>query len=144
MELADFVKEALVQIVRGIEEAIAETEKTTAHINPRNIRVSTSDAGPYGCVTSQTKHLRPVEAIDFDVAVTVSKATSANDTGHIGVVSTNFDTQPSVASRTDSISRLRFRVPVALPASKKSMDLDACVEAAAPIAMAGPTWRGRG
>ena len=87
MDLATFIKESLVQIAKGIEEANSSLQGTTASVNPRKIVPSPrGDTKFYGYLSEKpdTSHMRVVQEIEFDVAVHVTEGTETK--GGIGIM----------------------------------------------------------
>ena len=80
MELKDFIRESLVQVATGIEEANEQLIDSNACVNPREVEVYSSNAKAYGRVSENQKAkdvLPLVEIIDFDVAVQVESGSEA-------------------------------------------------------------------
>lgn len=78
MDLATFIRESLVQIARGIEEANSALVDTTAKVNPRGIVPSPKgDSKFYGYLSENNdeKYMRVVQEIGFDVAVHATEGT---------------------------------------------------------------------
>ncbi|MET4701926.1 hypothetical protein ABIE65_004975 [Constrictibacter sp. MBR-5] len=104
MELRTFVSDTLTQIIQGVEEAgrvFAGHE--TARVNP---------FGEYqahtGCIN-----------VDFDVAVTVRDKIGGSGKASLRVVSLSFGGSAVKEVATEAISRVRFAVPVSLPATRE-------------------------
>lgn len=121
MDLETFVKETLLQIVRGIEGASAELKDTSAKINPENVQpLISSEHKLYGYYDPDTKnkYKKPVQTIEFDVAVYASQGTKTK--GGIAVMVGALGLGSSGESRKDdgSHSRIKFGVPVLLPTQK--------------------------
>ena len=109
MELHEFVRETLAQIVRGVSDAQAATSKYGAEIAPPKSRM-------YGN-TREVLYTDEgvIEAVAFDVAVTVATGTASK--GGVGV----FVAPIALGARGESneqdmtVSRIRFSVPLTLP-----------------------------
>jgi hypothetical protein len=117
MELREFVAQALVEIVGGVTAAQVELGRHGAKVNPRMIRVLPKAGGGYvahGWAAGE--HGNPVMLVDFDVAVVASEGASKR--GGIGVAAGLVGLGGSTSSDTErsSTSRLRFMVPLMLPA----------------------------
>lgn len=115
MELGEFVKATLVQIVEGVKHAQEAVGKSGAIINP----------GTYGSPgTSLTvaevgkKGLWHPQLFEFDVALTVEEGKGTK--GGIGVLAGIVDlgSQGHSESHASSVSRVKFAVYVALPRPK--------------------------
>jgi len=88
MDLRHFIKETLVQIAQGIEDAGTALESSSAIVNPRNVSGSTgtSDAKVYGYLIEEKENRmrQAVQSIHFDVAVSVAQGTETK--GGIGLM----------------------------------------------------------
>jgi hypothetical protein len=116
MNLQDFIKEALVQIARGIEGAAAELKDSKAVVNPRNVQTLEVPHGDiYGFVDTETKFLKAVQKVEFDVAVSASTGSATK--GGIGIMvgAIGLGSQGKSESRDSSVSRIKFQVPMVLP-----------------------------
>ena len=113
MELKDFVREALVQIADGVQEAQSALEKSSssAEVNPSTANRYDVKSNIFG----DSKSGKPIFLIEFDVAVTAAEGTQTK--GGIGVVvgAIALGSQGKSDSTNSSISRIQFKVPMALP-----------------------------
>jgi hypothetical protein len=121
MDLATFIKESLVQLARGIEDANTALAGTSAKVNPRGIVPSPSGATKfYGYLneTQAEQYLRVVQEIEFDVAVHASEGTETK--GGIGILVGAIGLGSQGRSQAESISqsRLKFTVPMVLPVAR--------------------------
>lgn len=121
MNLTTFIRESLVQIARGIEEANDALADTTAKVNPRGIAPSPKgDTKFYGYLNEDdtVKYRRVVQEIEFDIAVHVSEGTETK--GGIGIMvgSIGLGSHGKSQAGSTSESRLKFTVPMVLPVSK--------------------------
>lgn len=115
MDLQEFITQALVQIANGIREADAPLAESGAIVNPRHITGAGADKdNVYGYITEQRK-LRAVHAVEFDVAVTAAQAKGAKAGIGIVVGSIGLGSQGSNERSSASVSRIRFKIPLALP-----------------------------
>ena len=110
MELETFVAETLRQIVKGVRTAQQSEDCKGSYINPGGKVVNVdgsfhSSSPPKPC------------NIEFDVAVTAVEGTEKK--GGIGVVAGVFGIGGQSASNmtNSSVSRIKFGVPVVLPAT---------------------------
>ncbi|MEW8469446.1 MAG: hypothetical protein AB2637_13015, partial [Candidatus Thiodiazotropha sp.] len=76
MDLKEFVKESIVQISKGIEEANTELESSEAMVNPIYVQMHSQDAQGYGRTKERDSGFknpdsRLLQKVDFDVAVSV-------------------------------------------------------------------------
>lgn len=115
MELKDFVKNTLVQIVDGVIEAEKELEKKGSTVNPIG---GYFDQKQIGGRTWSFKD-GVTEVVDFDVALTNSEkeGTSAG----IGVLLGNINLGAKGASEEviTSVTRIKFSVPILLPKGRE-------------------------
>ncbi|NOR70384.1 MAG: hypothetical protein GQ532_11950 [Methylomarinum sp.] len=122
MELKDFIRETLVQVAKGIEEAGSELQDSTAMVKPKNVQVDDSgNAKHFGYLhTEDSKHtfLDSVQAIEFDVSVHAQEGTEASAKGGISVGSIGFGAKGSSTETKSSESRIKFKVPMVLPQGK--------------------------
>lgn len=111
MELREFVKDSVVQIILAIEDANRELEGHNAVVSPR-CHFDTN--GKYLADSDERSVL--TEAFEFDVAITADSKTEAGGKGGIKVM--GFIDAGGGASheiKNSSVSHLKFRVPVLLP-----------------------------
>lgn len=108
MNLQDFVKTALVDIVVGVANARAE------------LKQHGSDAGSipqYGDVKGvrTDNNGKQIQTVEFDVALADSSSTDTK--GGIGVLlgAVNLGTHGSSRGESSSTSRIKFSIPLVLP-----------------------------
>lgn len=112
MNLQDFVSQALTEIAEGVKDA----QKKVSDINQRPSHIYTqSQIGGSNLILGLDKDGNPIHMIDFDVAVTSSEGTETK--GGIAVVSglISLGSQGKSQETTQSVSRIKFKVPVCLP-----------------------------
>lgn len=122
MELETFVARTLAEIIRGVQAAQDEVAEEVdgrfvgAAVNPKLAQVLPSGNGQAG-VIAWTPESAAVLLVEFDVAVVASE--SSEKKGGIGVVSAliSVGAQGTAGQNSSSASRIRFSVPVTLPAS---------------------------
>ncbi|HBX44444.1 MAG TPA: hypothetical protein DEG28_00925 [Porphyromonadaceae bacterium] len=110
MELKEFIKETLLQIITGVRDAQTESAEYDAIVNPANI-----EKGDV-MVTHIDNNVRTVQNICFEVAL-ASSSSEATKAG-IGVmlayigggINKNTDGQNSITTG------IKFTIPIALPA----------------------------
>ena len=108
MNLQQFVKESLLQVIGGVTEAQDEAPEKPGKINPLPDSYGVNQsAGLYQGTT--------IQHIDFDVAVTVSEGTQASG----GLTVLGMGAKGGITESSSYVSRLKFRVPVALPPGKE-------------------------
>lgn len=124
MDLQTFIRETLVQIARGIEEASEELKESGALINPENVANANQQGSVvYGQIVPKRDAImrRHVHSVTFDVAVAASEGTGTK--GGIGVVvgAIALGSQGQSNASSSSTSRVQFSVPVALPESRHGL-----------------------
>ena len=115
MNLKDFVKDTLVQIVDGTIEAREDLIKKNADVNPIGGNFDQASLG--GKQWSFEKGI--TEMVNFDVALTQEDTTGTK--GGIGVFlgGVGLGTQGKTEALTSSLSRIQFRIPILLPPGGK-------------------------
>lgn len=113
MELKDFVKTALTQIAQGIIEAKEEIKDTDMIINPAGLA-----SNEIGDKYLRTNGWRYVQDIEINVGITEI----VNEGGKAGIgIVTGFlsgGAQISNNNSNQSISTIKFKIPVALPSTE--------------------------
>ena len=123
MNVKEFVRESLDQIIAGVSEAQKQAEKTGAVINPS---VHLSNATNTAILKAGSDRLfdssmdrGSIESVAFDLAVTAEEGSSldAKAEGTIGIKVAGLSGAGtgSQDSRTTSVSRIKFNVLVKLP-----------------------------
>lgn len=115
LDLQTFIKNSLVQIMRGCKEAQDELHSSHARICPR-IEVPFLDGGGASQhALGETGTNRLVQTVDFDVAVTATEETETK--GGIGVMTAiiNAGSAGQSGKSSESVSRLKFSIPVCYP-----------------------------
>jgi hypothetical protein len=119
MNLQDFVSQALVQIASGLRAADVELSALGAIVNPRHVAGAGADkANVYGYLVEQGTTLRrAVHSVEFDIAVTANEGKETK--GGIGIVvgAIGIGSQGRSEEANSSVSRIKFKVPIALPNS---------------------------
>lgn len=117
MELQRFIRQSLVEIMKGIEEAQKDLKgKSHSRICPR----LSSAITPHGHDTllgKSTEADRPIHLVEYDVAVEVSDkggGGSVEGGGTIGVVSVKAGAKSASRDLKDA-ARLKFSIPVSYP-----------------------------
>lgn len=111
MDVSEFVRESILQIMTGVQEAqkVWNVDGNKGHINPiwRNIENPTANR----------------RDVAFDIAVTVSDASTAGAKGGLKVVALGeIGGNTEAISKRESVSRLSFSVPILPPAIFVSED----------------------
>lgn len=119
MDLQQFVRETLTEIVLGVNAAQdqAEVEASGARINPAGIGLAAMPDGYLGNLSSG----EAVFVVDFDLAVTVS-GTGPGEMGAKVQVVGQFTAKLNGTRKSarNSTNRIKFRVPIALRANPVS------------------------
>jgi hypothetical protein len=118
MELKDFIRESLVQISQGIEEANEGLSDSSALVNPNNVYVNAGDRQNYGRLDESKSYNRIVEVVEFDVAVTAGDENEAGGKFGIKVGAIELGANGKQAESNKSESRIKFKVPMVFPSAK--------------------------
>lgn len=113
MELKEFIKEVLTQIIDGVDEAQRDVKTRNEGIVNPDLTLYAHDQTQHGRLTSSKKEL--VQSVKFDVALTVSegKGTKAGIGVYMGAISLGAGGKSDES--TSTVSRIQFEVPVLLP-----------------------------
>lgn len=114
MDLGEFVKQSLTQIVAGVKDSQEEIRNLGAYVSPAMFAASpgNADATHFGSVGD----VQNVFLIDFDVAVTVTGAVEGGVGGKLSVASFfKVDAGGRSSMASEATSRIKFKVPLALP-----------------------------
>jgi len=111
MELKDFVKETLSQIVSGIHSAQLSVGSMGAIVNPKAI---TQREGIL-YLADGTSDLRTVQMVDFEVSLTHTQDDEAR--GGIAVLfgAIGIGAQGKTETGSSAVNRVKFSVPVRFP-----------------------------
>jgi hypothetical protein len=114
MELQEFIRRTIVEIVSAVVEAQKEIAATGAVINPSGVAFRPDQHQG----SSWTGDGNLVRLIQFDVAITASEGTGTK--GGIGIMmgAIALGSQGQSKQATEAVSRLRFEVPLLLPATE--------------------------
>jgi hypothetical protein len=115
MELKEFVKQTLCQIVEGVKEAQAAVTGHGGAVNPRFSRGAPSEFSSHGFMQTHTGGF--AQFVQFDVALTATEGTGTK--GGVGVVTGMFNLGSAGESKAEntSLSHVKFSVPLSLPNS---------------------------
>jgi len=106
MDLKDFVRDAIMDVLGGVHEA--QQKATTipdSEVSPPQRAVGD------GSAISE----RPLTWLDFDVAVTASEGKGSKGGIAVAVASIGLGASRDQRTEEASTSRLRFKVPIVLP-----------------------------
>lgn len=115
MELAEFVKNTLIEVVRGVTSAQEEMKGSGARINPhmRSILNEHTIGQPEG---HGGQH---VDYMNFDIAVTIQSGEEARGGAGIKVMGIGIGLDTSTGNSTSHVSRIAFKVPIMFPTQNK-------------------------
>ncbi len=120
MDLRQFVSSTITQVMEGITDAQPRARELGGYVNPSLEGVDSSDRTEtrIGWTCSGQR----VFAVTFDVAVTAGSATGGEGGGKLEVASVfSFGAKASTSDNQESVSRVKFVVPIALPLDKQSV-----------------------
>jgi hypothetical protein len=115
MKLKDFVAETLKEIVDGVADAQYHWSQKGGSVIPGGLEYS-DKAGPGALYDVPSG--RPVQVIEFDVAVTTEEGTGTE--GGIGVFvgAVALGSKGKSDASMTTVNRIKFSVPVLLPPTK--------------------------
>ncbi len=108
MELHEFVKETLVQIIKGV----------LAAQNSDDVQNSTAAIAPSGQQTMDSKTLN--QTVEFDVAVTAKEQKATKGSASVSITILKLGTQGESSKGNSTENRIKFKVPIYLPSQKIS------------------------
>lgn len=112
MELKDFVKETIVQIVKGIDEANATLSERNAFVASSNFQTNKD----IKYATDKEGRCHYVTDLDFDVAINAQKSKALEGGGGIEILSVlKLGGKSSNENLNSSTNRIKFTLPLALP-----------------------------
>lgn len=117
--LDEYVKDTLVQIVNGINEANKELIQKGAFVPSDNIH-SWGNATIEGLEAFDNKeqsHL--VRNVDFDIAVAVKNEKANGGKAGLEVMSVQLGKNKNSSLSSSSVNRIKFSLPLALPFQNK-------------------------
>jgi hypothetical protein len=102
MELDEFVRNVIVQLCKGVNDAKEPAQEFGGAVNPVRVRGELADT-----------HQRT--AVEFDVAVGLESVSEGGGKAKISVFSIGADIGTSRQTTSSTTNRIRFTVPVLLP-----------------------------
>lgn len=117
MELKEFIKESLSQIIDAVKETQEKYKDTNVVICPDNIQEVKSglyilDENEYDNYSSRSK----VQNIDMDIAISVTeKEGNRSGLGIAKIINAGISSEN--AQQNESISKIKFSIPIVLPAT---------------------------
>jgi hypothetical protein len=114
VELQEFVTTALREILEGVRDAQTEI-RGNGEVNPPIWSGLRADAAKHGILESSNG--KWIHLVEFDVAVSAGEA--AGNKGKIGVLAgaVGLGSQRESSTESTTVSRIKFSVPVAFPAT---------------------------
>lgn len=118
MELQIFVAETLKQIIDGVVDAQVHAKKKGAVVNPAG-RIVSDWMSRKETKVRETDDPARGQSIEFDVAVTAGEGTQKK--GGLGIIvgPVALGGQGQATANNQSVSRVKFAVPILLPAQKR-------------------------
>lgn len=110
MDLKEFIKTALSDITGAVSDA-QQTISNGAIINP------TFDCEKHGLHLLVNGEARPIERLNFDIAVTTSETLNSGGNMRAGISVLGVKAEGGSTSENGIVSRLAFSIPLLLPAS---------------------------
>lgn len=112
MELKDFIKTAITDIVTAVSELQVELAENGAIVNPPLPHPISNGSVNVG------KGNEPIQRLTFDVALTTSETSSADGGVKGGVAIFSEKVGAGQQSSSQNISRLSFAIPVVFPVAE--------------------------
>ena len=114
MELGEFIRETLTEIVKGVSSAQEEVKNKGAVIVPEGVYLSSAN----GTYQNQDRNRVGICQIDFEIALTQTDGKQ----GKIGIGvwfgSVGLGGQQKTDIQNISVNNVKFSVPIMLPQSK--------------------------
>ena len=114
MELKEFISQSITQIFEGVKNAQSQTKELNGSIAPDKFRVG-KEIQPHPAIVGFV-HNTPVISVEFDVSVTIQDTSKEKAGAGIFVTVLALGGQLGSESLNSQVSRLRFSVPIILPA----------------------------
>jgi hypothetical protein len=119
MDLKDFIRESLVQISQGIEEANMALQGSVAEVNPPKFIAHSGESQAYGRVSATADENKPlVHLIDFDVAIQAQQGTEAGGGMKLSIASVGIGADAKTKDSQSTESRLKFGIPMVYPTNR--------------------------
>jgi hypothetical protein len=117
INLRDFIKETIEQLIDGVADAKEHAETKNAYINVPTIHY----AG--GMIRINKDSLPEPQLVEFDIAVTTSEVKDIKGGVGIFVAGVGLGYQANKGTTGGEISRIKFSIPVILPTHIKLEDV---------------------
>lgn len=99
MDLKDFVRESITQIMDGVQEAIDERGSKYGVINP----------------AWNTAHQAIASPVEFDIAVTAVDKNEKGVNAGLKIWSVEFGGKGNISAENSTVSRIKFSIPIIPP-----------------------------
>jgi hypothetical protein len=117
MKLQEFVSQTLREVIAAVKEAQKDAKAAGAVINPSARSVLSNPKQSFASVLVDDNWVQvPVQDMDFDVAVTSMDTTQQEAGAGIFVAAIGLGAKEKADTSNSSVSRIKFSVPIALPA----------------------------
>lgn len=121
MNLKEFIKESLVQISEGINEANEYLESSGASINPKGIKAYSTEAKAYGRIDSRfTDRDNLVHMVCFDVALHAEAGSESGGGLKLSIASIGANANTKNSDSEKSESRIKFEIPMKYPSAPET------------------------
>lgn len=115
MDLKEFTKETLTQIIEGVKEANTHIESSGAFVPSSNL----SSIGGELMYSNKDGYDHHVINVDFDVAISVSESKENNKGGSLKILDmASVGGEKNKSYENTSSSRIKYSIPLALPSEK--------------------------
>lgn len=113
MDVREFVANTILQIVQGVADTQDQAQALKASVNPA---IQNQAKGEQAAILGYTAAAQAIYLVEFDIAVTVGNELGAEGGGRLQVASlVNIGGKAKSTDKSESTSRVRFSVPIALP-----------------------------
>jgi len=111
MELRDFVKETLIQIIEGVRAAHSNLKQGGGKINP--IQQFFGEGTHSNTIRDEGGQV--IHTVEFDVAITVKEDAGIKGGAGIVVGPIAIGTRADVGEQNTSTNRIKFPIPITYP-----------------------------
>jgi len=112
MELKEFISETLIQVIDGVKIAQQYSKDNGALIAPNGDSYLVDSLGK----TIKVSFNYDVQNVEFDVAITTSESSGGKGGAGVFVAGISLGAQVKTETVDQTLSHLKFTVPVCLPA----------------------------
>ena len=113
MTLQEFVKETLIQTAQGTQDAQEAVAKVGGTVNPASMYLASTKTDEIVFLETASGG-RPIAAIKFDVALTVTSSSGKKGGLGLFVAGAGIGGQVDSVNQNSSVSRIQFTVPLQL------------------------------